>query len=188
MIDDKNKIIFVHIPRTSGTSIEHFMQDDMSKYKDIVKHSNAQELYNGVGKDKWKEYFKFSITRNPYDIVVSLYLARAFRSINIIAGKTFKYFLNHYEPYPWEHGFTCFDYLNRDDLDHIGEFKKRDETIEIIKEKTGLHIDKSTRIQAIQAKQESPKHYTEYYDDETREIVTEKYARDIEYFGYKFGG
>ena len=31
------------------------------------------------------------------------------------------------------------------------------------------------------------KHYTKYYDSQTRDTIQEIYRDDIDYFGYKFG-
>jgi hypothetical protein len=164
------------------------MKDHTSRYKGIKKHSNAFELYQSLGKKKWNSYFKFSITRNPYDMVISLYKAPAFRNIGYSSGKSLKYFLSNYKPCAWEHGTACSDYLNRQDLDHIGEFNDRDKTIDIINDKTGLSLEKSLQLRPVQSlsKRSHKKHYSEYYDDETRAIVAQKYAEDIERFEYKF--
>jgi hypothetical protein len=71
MISHKYKCIFIHIPRTGGSSIEKFIQgQDQWNINPKEKHltcSQTKEKY----KEYWDDYFKFSFVRNPYERTVS---------------------------------------------------------------------------------------------------------------------
>lgn len=92
MISHKYKCIFIHIPKTGGSSIQQALIDSDSSFepfteKYILKnnlppHSNG---YNGINKwdikhtparfikNEYDNYFKFCFVRNPWDLVVSTY-------------------------------------------------------------------------------------------------------------------
>jgi len=76
--DDKHKIIFVHLPKTGGTSIEVALnlQNKESGYglhnkKKAMQHFTWKEYKNYIGDEKYDKYYKFAISRNPYEKVIS---------------------------------------------------------------------------------------------------------------------
>ncbi len=73
MIDHANKVIFIHIPRCAGTSVEKaFTGLDYWMLNPVLKHAPAS-VYKAFYDDAWDEYYKFSIVRNPYDRYRSLW-------------------------------------------------------------------------------------------------------------------
>ena len=73
MILPDKKIIFIHIPRTGGTSVEKYFNFKTSTDWKIktAQHLTLAEYDNHYDLDK---YFKFTIVRNPWDRLVSWYL------------------------------------------------------------------------------------------------------------------
>lgn len=64
MISHKYKCIFLHIPKTAGTSIERYFRslDDEITEK-IPRQRGFTDILNEFGKD----YYVFTFTRNPYE-------------------------------------------------------------------------------------------------------------------------
>ena len=72
MISHKHRCIFIHIPRTAGTSIESWLEPTPQWLKSPnEKHLTAiqaKTLYS----EFWNDYFKFTIVRHPYSRSLSL--------------------------------------------------------------------------------------------------------------------
>ena len=176
MISHNYKIIFVHVIKTAGSSIQNVLN-----LQQVSGHASAKRIRHIVGDIIWNEYFKFTFVRNPYDKIVSQYHYN--RHQFGFESSTFKEYILAWNSgecistFPQQHS----EYLDAD-LDCIYRFENLQGEINRLCDKIGIphqklpHINKSKH-----------KHYTEYYDDETREIVAQKFAKDIELFGYEFG-
>jgi len=181
MISRIHKFIFVHIPRTGGTSIECNISEKIEiKKLWTLKHLTAKGIFDKIGKNKWDKYFKFTFVRNPWDRVISLYHQPAFNKINHISSKSLKYFLEHYKPARWEQ-LRFSDYLNHDKMDFIGRFENRANDLSFIAKKIGIDFDIN-----LNRRKTNHNHYSTYYDEETKNIVYEMFKDDILTYNYTF--
>jgi len=86
---DDIELIFIHVPKTGGTSvtdclvgldfvnqaaIQAFNLTDHRKIEYIADgHVTATELRKRIGDEKYKKFFSFTIMREPYDWLLSLF-------------------------------------------------------------------------------------------------------------------
>jgi hypothetical protein len=161
-----------------------------------MQHATAQQIKKYYCTN-FEDYFSFAFTRNPWDRAISDYF---WMQSDLGIGDTFRNWLllqNRFNirrlKQPPESSHTRADHLlnqcdfilDEDDIsmvNFIGKVENLQEDFNTVCDKIGI-----PRQQLPHKNKTEHKHYTEYYDEETRQIVAEKYAKDIEHFGYKFG-
>ena len=173
----------LHTPRNFENGLEY-------------RHTPPQLLFQKLSFNQFQDYRMVCGSRNTWDRIVSSYCMHAKHSRNTDSFK--KWLINESsKTIRWHpkdkrsksklpHFLYQFSLLNNCCIitDWINQ-ESLEKDLRTFCDSLGID---NKNINLLRAKHYNKKHYTEYYDDETREIVAEKYARDIEYFGYKFGG
>jgi len=199
-VENNQNLIFVRIPKTAGHTIKNFLLHNSNlEIKPILNQGyesfSGQKLKNKIQENTWLHSYKFTFVRNPFDRAVSSWKFGGWKpryawkcSFAEFAKRISSWDLENSKKWNERSWHCCSQYthlINEDGsllVDFIGRFETLQQDFNIICDKIGI-----PRKELPHKNKTKHKHYTEYYDDETRQIVAEKYAKDIEYFGYEFG-
>jgi hypothetical protein len=255
IISHSHKFIFIKSLKTAGTSIEAALSNycsgndvvvpinDFGHNRDssggfVHQGMNADEVYRKIGQhvdaltiktrlspEVWSNYFKFSITRNPWDRALSYffwdrrkdpamkprkrffhYLGVPFDELAIIKGKFAKFVRGGTLAQTNDDAFYVSDGPNRYRVPAEGFLENNDRfyliddrlCVDFVIRYEHLQDDfrEACRIAGISAvdlphlktgMRKKQWHYTDYYDDGTRDIVAALHRNDVKLFGYQFG-
>lgn len=186
----KSKFCWVRVPKCGSCTISAALADIGDDNLDYNEFSAPHTI--------WDEYFKFAFVRNPWDRLRSCYhnkvesprgscsdYLHSFAKTNISFSdwvKTITTGENIFKDRHFAPMHTLMINRSFESMDFIGRLENLQQDFNIVCDKIGI-----PQRQLLHKNQTKHKDYTEYYDNETRQLVREKYAKDINYFGYKFG-
>ena len=244
MICHKSKYIFIHIPKTAGTTVrEYLMKMGVANSQRTSGLPNMNFLQNiAQVVNLYPNYFTFSFVRNPFDRFVSYYMHGLRKNkeaiekgvINTLPYTTMRecidltlelrevgkgYIPSRYamdidkkigahktpfnklyfeEKHSKEQTKFLLDYnpktyfgvkrFNNASCDFIARFENFDTDFANLLDILNLpqtpyklhHISKDRLLN------NKRRHYSHYYNNETKKLVEEMYARDLEHLGYEF--
>lgn len=207
MISRRHHCIFVHIPRTGGSSIENviwpgergaadlwmgFVRPHHNKHQTGgLQHLYARHIRQEVGEETFQDFFKFAFVRNPWDKLVSLFAYLGRRPdlrefMSVPEGTPFADFIELAAQSGHVQAAPQVDFIYSEDgeplADFIGRFERLAEDAATVFARIGLE---EAILPAANASARS-RDYRAYYDDATAQRVADLYARDIERFNYRF--
>lgn len=182
--------IFIHINKTGGTSIRNAFGIDG------YQHRTASQIRALIGVDAWQSLFSFSVIRNPWDRLVSIYHWRVRTNQTFLAEK----------PVPFKEWlWLCLS--DKDSVYVKNSLMLAPQSYWLSDLETGeIIVTELLRFENLRSdfdcltarldvsverlpheKKTRHAHYLEYFDPEDIELVEAEYRQDIVNFGYNFG-
>jgi len=210
MISHDLQCIFVHIPKTGGTSVEKSLgiftdlnahtQDHRSIQKikpegspgNVIQRLLVQDpvVEGEVTPGQFQRYYKFTFVRNPFTRAVSWYRnilsdPRHQEKHGVSPDCSFPEFMvKHQDNWalrPQTHWILDKD--GQPPFDFIGRFEQFQTDFDKVCDRLGLE----KRTLAQERKRPGDKvSYRAFYDEATIELVSERYREEIAMFGYSF--
>lgn len=192
----KYGFVFIHNNKAAGTSIEHIFRNKKKYDAFFSKAYNVawkcrDEL---LGTEQWNGHFTFMIVRNPWSKMVSLY--EDWRKLNFLPKSLqFNDFMKIIDTCRSDEKFSTFKhpYETRNQLGRctdkggsvIVDFIGRMENLKSDWQKVCKKIGIKESLPRLKKRKKS-KPWKDYYNKKSIEIVSERFAKDIEHFGYTF--
>jgi len=206
LISYSHKFLFVHIYKTAGNSVARALEPHAYRpgswrlsnlptwltiphqnllTKKPPKHASAADLRALIPQSIFKELFKFTFVRNPWDWQVSLYhyiLEHPADRMHerVKAMGSFEAYIHWRATDYRTQTSQISDESGKCLVDFVGRVETIDEDFVEICRRIGIRSNLGHQNKS------SHRPYREYYSDETREIVVKIYAEDIAKFGYSF--
>ena len=206
MVFPQYKAIFFHSGKTAGTAIEHALMPhklDISvpdyelfygfdpAVSVYLQHATPRFMRSHLEPSTFSDYFKFTVVRNPYDRLLSVYHYQGemhqskfgsfdgfVKSLEHIIANPVGANGNHYLPQA--------DYAQIDGttvVDKVLRFEELPDSFEEINAALQLNL-KLERRYPMGHRRWKTKPTREYYSDELAEIIARVYKKDFEQFGY----
>ena len=214
IISRGRQYIFVHIPKTGGTSLSLALEA-RAKADDILigdtpksvrrrgrikalqgsgklwKHSGLADVHGVVTDAEMSGFFVVTLVRNPWDRLVSYYhwLGEQnwkHRAVDLAKSLTFDDFLGHPEiQASFDSGYYASYVTDQNGREHCDLFVRLENMSKDIRP---FEDHLGFRLGAIERVNTSPRRadYRSYYTDDTAALVARFCAKDIKRFGYSF--
>ena len=202
MIDHERKFIFVHIPKTAGTSMEFALADawnNRQKYfvgknnylddrtpqnhkhrnrKVYTTHFSIKEILEVH--PEARNYFRVCFVRNTWDRLVSAYVYRHHHEATTHKRKfkSLKDFIKNKNLHTNSQLKFILGNNGKINMDFIGRYENLENDFKTVCDRIGI------QCQLPHYNFTKHEHYSKYYDEETVDLVYKKYKKEISHFNY----